>query len=47
MRVLEIREPFGIDSLLFTTRPDPAAGPRDVVVRLRALSLMFQIRRGL
>jgi len=42
MRVLEIREPFGIDSLLFTTRPDPAAGPRDVVVRLRALSLNYR-----
>ena len=42
MRVLEVREPFGIDALLFTTRPDPAAGPRDVVVRLRALSLNYR-----
>jgi NADPH:quinone reductase-like Zn-dependent oxidoreductase len=42
MRVLEVREPFGIDSVVFTTRPDPAAGPRDVVVRLTALSLNYR-----
>ena len=42
MRVLEVREPFGIDSLVFTTRPDPVAGPRDVVVQLNALSLNYR-----
>jgi NADPH:quinone reductase-like Zn-dependent oxidoreductase len=42
MRVLEVREPFGIDSLVYTTRPEPAAGPRDVVVRLEALSLNYR-----
>jgi NADPH:quinone reductase-like Zn-dependent oxidoreductase len=44
MRVLEVREPFGIDSVVFTTRPDPVAGPHDVVVRLNALSLNYRDR---
>lgn len=42
MRVLEVREPFGIDSLVFTTRPDPVAGPHDVVVQIHALSLNYR-----
>jgi NADPH:quinone reductase-like Zn-dependent oxidoreductase len=44
MRVLEIREPFGIDSLAFTTRPDPVPGASDLVVRLGALSLNYRDR---
>ena len=44
MRVLEVREPFGIDSLAFTTRPNPAPGPRDVVIQLQALSLNYRDR---
>jgi len=44
MRVLEVREPFGVGSIAFTTRPDPAPGPRDVVVRLQALSLNYRDR---
>jgi NADPH:quinone reductase-like Zn-dependent oxidoreductase len=44
MRVLEVREPFGIDSLGFTARADPAPGPRDVVIRLQALSLNYRDR---
>jgi len=42
MRVLEIRPPFGIDSLVFAERPDPAPGPRQIVVQLRALSLNYR-----
>jgi NADPH:quinone reductase-like Zn-dependent oxidoreductase len=42
MRVLEIRPPFGIDSLAFAERPDPAPGPRQIVVQLRALSLNYR-----
>jgi NADPH:quinone reductase-like Zn-dependent oxidoreductase len=42
MRVLEAREPFGIDALTFTTRPNPVPGPRDVVVQLTALSLNYR-----
>jgi hypothetical protein len=28
MRVLEVRDPFGIDALAFTTRPNLVPGPR-------------------
>ncbi len=42
MRALEIRKPFGIDSLAFTTRPDPVPGPRNIVIRLAALSLNYR-----
>jgi NADPH:quinone reductase-like Zn-dependent oxidoreductase len=42
MRVLEVRPPFGIDSLAFAERPDPAPGPRQIVVQLRALSLNYR-----
>ena len=42
MRVLEAREPLGIDSLVFASRPEPAPGPRDLVVRLKALSLNYR-----
>jgi NADPH:quinone reductase-like Zn-dependent oxidoreductase len=44
MRVLEVREPFGIESLAWATRPDPSPGPRDVVIRLGALSLNYRDR---
>jgi NADPH:quinone reductase-like Zn-dependent oxidoreductase len=44
MRVLELRPPFGVDALAFTTRPDPTPGPRDVVIRLTALSLNYRDR---
>jgi NADPH:quinone reductase-like Zn-dependent oxidoreductase len=42
VRVLEVREPFGIDALAFATRPDPTPGPAEVVVRLQALSLNYR-----
>lgn len=42
MRVLEVREPFGIDALTFAGRPDPEPGPGEVVIRLRALSLNYR-----
>ena len=44
MRVLEVREPFGIDALAFPTRPDPSPGPRDIVIQLKALSLNYRDR---
>lgn len=44
MRVLEVREPFGIDALAFTRRPDPVPAPHEVVIRLHALSLNYRDR---
>ena len=44
MRVLEAREPFGVDSLAFAARPDPSPGPRDLVLRMNALSLNYRDR---
>jgi NADPH:quinone reductase-like Zn-dependent oxidoreductase len=42
MRSVEVREPFGVESLTITTRPDPVPGPRDVVIRLQAMSLNYR-----
>jgi NADPH:quinone reductase-like Zn-dependent oxidoreductase len=42
MRVLEARPPFGIDSLALAERPDPAPGPGQIVIQLRALSLNYR-----
>jgi NADPH:quinone reductase-like Zn-dependent oxidoreductase len=44
MRALEVREPFGIEALAFTSRPTPVPGPGEVLVRLRALSLNYRDR---
>ena len=42
MRVLEIRPPFGIDSLAYAERPEPSPGPEQIVLELRALSLNYR-----
>lgn len=42
MRVYELREAKGIDSLLLTERPDPQPGPGQVLVRMRAASLNYR-----
>lgn len=44
MKVLEVRAPFGIDSVQWVTRPDPSPGDHDVVVQLKALSLNYRDR---
>jgi len=44
MQVLEVREPFGVDSLAFATRPIPDPGPQEVLIRVRALSLNYRDR---
>lgn len=44
MRVLELREPFGTDSLVFSNRPDPVPGVGEVVVGMLALSLNYRDR---
>lgn len=42
MRVIEIRDGFGIDSLTVTERPEPVPGPRQIVLKLRAVSLNYR-----
>jgi NADPH:quinone reductase-like Zn-dependent oxidoreductase len=42
MRAWEIRGKFGLESLTLTERPDPQAGPGQVVVRIKAASLNYR-----
>ena len=39
MKVIEIRDKFGFDSLKVTDRPDPVPGPGQVVLKMKAFSL--------
>lgn len=42
MRAIEIRGAFGLDNLALVERPEPSAGPGQVVVSLRAASLNYR-----
>ena len=42
MRVLEITERFGLDSLKIVDRPEPRVGPGQVLVQMRAFSLNYR-----
>ena len=42
MRVLEVREPFGVESIAFSTRDEPTPGPRQLLIQLKALSLNYR-----
>jgi NADPH:quinone reductase-like Zn-dependent oxidoreductase len=42
MKLYEITEPKGIDSLKLTERPTPKPGPGEVLIRVRATSLNFR-----
>jgi NADPH:quinone reductase-like Zn-dependent oxidoreductase len=42
MKVYEIQGGFGLENLKLAERPDPAAGPGQVVVRMRAVTLNYR-----
>jgi NADPH:quinone reductase-like Zn-dependent oxidoreductase len=42
MKVFEIRDGFGLDNLVVTERPEPQPGFRQVLVRVKAVSLNFR-----
>jgi NADPH:quinone reductase-like Zn-dependent oxidoreductase len=42
MRAHVIQAPFGVDALVAVERPIPVPGPRDVVVRMRAIALNYR-----
>ena len=42
MKVVEIRERFGLENLTVGERPEPAAGPGQVALRMRAASLNYR-----
>lgn len=42
MRVFQIQDDWGFDHLQLSTRPDPAPGPGEVMLRMRAASLNYR-----
>jgi NADPH:quinone reductase-like Zn-dependent oxidoreductase len=42
MRVVEIRDRFGLEQLTVTQRPDPRPGPGEVLLRVKAASLNYR-----
>lgn len=42
MKAYVVQEPFGIDALTLAERPEPQAGPGQVLVRVRAVSLNYR-----
>ena len=42
MKVIEIRDKFGVDFLVAAERPEPVPGPRQVVLKMKAFSLNYR-----
>jgi len=42
MKVIEIRDKFGVDSLKFAERPDPVPGLGQVVLKMKAFSINYR-----
>jgi len=42
VKAFEIQKTFGLDALTLVDRPDPVPGPRQVLIRLRAVSLNYR-----
>lgn len=42
MKVVEIRDGFGVDSLKVAERPDPVPGPGQVVLKMKAFSINYR-----
>lgn len=42
MKVIEIRDAFGFESLKVTDRPDPAPGPGQVALKMKAFSVNYR-----
>jgi len=42
VRVIELKNGYGIDALTVSERPDPVPGPNQIVLELRALSLNYR-----
>src|SRR5262249_10298072 len=42
MKVIELRNPFGLDSLTLAERPDPCPGPGQVLLKMHAWSLNYR-----
>ena len=42
MKAFEIRDSFGVDFLKLVERPDPAAGPGQVLLKMKAFSVNYR-----
>jgi NADPH:quinone reductase-like Zn-dependent oxidoreductase len=42
MRALQVAQPWGLEAIEVVERPDPAPGPGEVLVRMRAVSLNYR-----